>query len=247
MEGRGWIYVPLDKEEWVWSQLEGKWMQNVVMDLEKLSVEASWEQVKRRVREATGEDLGGQLGRVVLWMSPPCRTFTRMDAVNTARGANYRDHSVWSRPPVQGVRGRLARQHDRLVQLWLGIAEEWQRRGGCWFMENPVGSLARRPYYRKAQSLGGVRLREVHYCVYGRGDQKPTHILTGGSTWEPRRGVGGRCPGEGKCLAMVGRRHMASVTGRRAGERERPKGRGSGAAKSAVPELLWEEVLGSLA
>ena len=110
-------------------------------------------------------------------------------------------------------------------------------------MENPVGSLARRPYFRRMHISGRARLWEVHYCAYGRRDQKPTHVLTAGGSWKPTRGKQGRCLGEGRCHAMVGRRHHASVAGRRAGERERLVGRGCRAARSAVPGLLWREVL----
>ena len=246
VERRGWLYVPLDREEWVWSQLEGGWVQNVVKDLRGLEVDRAWESVQEVVLEKLGLHLGGQLGRVVLWMSPPCRTFSRMDAVNVGRKENYRDHGVWCRPPVRGKRGALAREHDALVERWLAVAERWREQGAVWFLENPVGSLVRRPYFCRALKREGVRLREVHYCAYGRRGMKPTHILTGGSSWEPRRGRGGKCLGQGKCHAMVGRKHRASVAGRRAGERERPMGRGSKAARSAVPQLLWEEVLDSL-
>ena len=244
-ERRGWLYIPLDLVEWVWSQEAGGWVRNLVMDLGQMVEGEAWERIVDLVREEWGLQLGGQLGKVVLWMSPPCRTFSRMDAVNVKRGRNYRDHTVWERPPVKGRRGNLAREHDRLVQLWLRVAECWGRRGVAWFMENPVGSLARRPYYRKVAEREGVRVVEVHYCAYGRRDQKPTHILTAGSSWEPECGDGGRCPGPGVCHAMVGARHVASVAGRRAGERERPKGRGSRAARSAVPAMLWEEILGA--
>jgi hypothetical protein len=65
---------------------------------------------------------------------------------------------VWFRRPqgrpeaasgqTQCVKGKMAGSADRLVQLWLQVALLWAVHGAQWAMENPEGSLARRPYMR---------------------------------------------------------------------------------------------------
>jgi hypothetical protein len=106
-------------------------------------------------------------------------------------------------------------------------------------MENPEGSLARRPYMRRAVKGRVVRQVRVDYCAYGRKDMKPTHIWTSMWSWVPKGSTGdGRCQGQGKCHAMTGAKHKESVTG---GKRKRGGGQGTRAAKSAVPVQLLEE------
>ena len=57
-------------------------------------------------------------------------------------------------------------------------------------MENPEGSLARRPYMRSAVREQVVRQVWVDYCAYGRKDTKPTHIWTSVWSWVPKESTG---------------------------------------------------------
>ena len=239
----GDLYVPLDTVRWVYSRKEGMMVENLVMDLSLGRAEDRWSQIRVLVLEQLGVDLGAQpSSSVLLWMSPPCKTFSRADSSNRNRGCGYRDHRHRSgtRPPmrVKGrltVHGKLAAAHDRMVALWLEVAWVWQLRGARWAMENPVGSLVRRPYMRAVDRY----LRQVDYCAYGRDDMKPTNIWTSVSGWNPKGTTGnGKCMGKGRCPAMQGAKHKRSVTG---GRKVKAVGQGARAAKSAVPEMLLVE------
>lgn len=246
--GPGDLYVPIDRERWVFSQKRGCWVENVVLDLEEVRAGKVWELVRAAVRRALGCDLGRLPStRVVLWMSPPCRTFSKTDASNRnrkdsgGRGCGFRDHRDDTRPPLDrhSAKGKMAGAADRLVQLWLQVALLWAVHGVQWAMENPEGSLARRPYMRAMVGEHVVRQARVDYCAYGRKDMKPTHIWTSVWSWVPRGTTGdGRCQGMGACHAMSGTRHEESVTG---GKKKRGAGQGAKAAKSAVPVQLLEE------
>ena len=54
------LYVPIDKERWVYSQKRGCWVENIVLDLEGVRADRVWELVRTAVREALGCDLGRQ-------------------------------------------------------------------------------------------------------------------------------------------------------------------------------------------
>ena len=115
-----------------------------------------------------------------IWCSPPCRTFTPSDAANAGTSekrilpCNFRDHTDPERPPRQpqhpGDRfAELAALHDELVWSLLVslLASELK-----WIIENPVGSLNRRPYMRAAGTA-----TESHYCAFrGSHYHKPTHL-----------------------------------------------------------------------
>ena len=246
--GREDLYVPIDKERWVFSQKRMCWVENIVLDLEGVRADKVWKLVRTAVREVRGCDLGRQPStRVVLWMSPPCRTFSKADASNRnrkdskGRGCGFRDHKKATRPPLDrhSAKGKMAIAADRLVLLWLQVALLWAEHGVQWAMENPEGSLARRPYMMKMVRELVVRQARVDYCAYGRKDMKPTHIWTSVWSWVQRGTTGdGRCQGRGECHAMSGTRHEESVT---RGKRKRGARQGTKAAKSAVPVQLLEE------
>ena len=244
----GGLYVPLDTVRWVFSQKRRAWVENIVLKIEEVEVDKVWGLLVQVVKDRLRVDLGmQQSNRVLLWMSPPCRTFSRVDATNRNRknkrgeGCGYRDHKKHSRPPLKTVKGRLAARHDRLVKLWVAVGLEWQRQGMQWVLENPVGSLERRPYMVELLKDSGVVMRLVHYCAYGRLDMKPTRVWTSLREWVPRGTTGtGMCLGRGRCTAMVGEGHKESVTGGR--KKKRCRGQGAKAAKSAVPVMLLEEL-----
>jgi hypothetical protein len=125
--------------------------------------------------------LGLSAGSIAyIWCSPPCRTFTPVDATNSTITkkrkvpCNFRDHSHPNRPPRKSLhRGdkfrALAVAHDKMVKsLILSLLS-------CcipWSIENPFGSLARRPYMSRA---GFPTL--VNYCAFvGSYYHKPTHL-----------------------------------------------------------------------
>ena len=236
MEARGLVYVPLDVVEWVWSKARRAWMQNVVVDL-RGSPYQIWLKICLAL-QLRGVSTEGLMRRVLMvWMSPPCRTFSRVDASNRSRGWGYRDHHKRSRPPLKTVRGRLAKDHDELVKEWLAFAAHMRRCGAVWFMENPEGSLQRRPYMRRQSQGVQLVMRLVHYCAFGRQDMKPTNVWTCVLSWVPVGTTGdGRCQGS-QCHAMVDGAHKASVTG---GKRRRGT---QAVTKSAVPELLLREIV----
>jgi hypothetical protein len=175
IEECGFLYIPLDIKRWVFSARLGEWVENVVLDLSKGTGEP--EDMWLRVREAVAQQwnlaLGAQLVTIgMLWMSPLCRTFSNADASNRLKGWGYRNHRIWHRPPLQGtdsVYGRRARQDDALVELWIQLAVLLSHvcPGLVWFLENPVGSLERRPYMAQySEGLDSV-VRTIHYCAYG--------------------------------------------------------------------------------
>ena len=116
-----------------------------------------------------------------LWCSPPCRTFGPTDATNSVptikrpEPCNYRDHTPGNNRPPRVSRfpndpyRALALLHDRLVR---SLVASLLTCGLSWVIENPAGSLARRPYMEKA---GLYTL--VHYCAFvGSYFHKPTHL-----------------------------------------------------------------------
>ena len=115
----------------------GCWVENIVPDLDGVRADRVWDLVRTAVREALGCDLGRQPSMatsVVLWMSPPCRTFSKTDASNRnrkdskGRGCGYRDHKDDLRPPLDrhSAKGKMAVATDKLVQLWMQVALLWE-------------------------------------------------------------------------------------------------------------------------
>jgi site-specific DNA-cytosine methylase len=45
-------------------------------------------------------------------------------------------------------------------------------------IENPRGLLQSMPLMKELESSMELQKVEVHYCAFGRGDQKPTHLWT---------------------------------------------------------------------
>ena len=248
IEGLQLLYIPIDLKRWVYSARLGEWVENVVLDLSKVSggPVAVWRQIRKAVKKQWSLDLGAQLVTIqLIWLSPPCRTFTNVDASNRLLGFGYRDHKKAHRPPLQGedtMYGKIARQDDELMQHWMNTAALWSLAcpGLVWFLENPMGSLERRPYMVRFCETQNVVRRDLDYCSYGRPYRKSTRIWTNARQWVPSgRSGNGRCPGKGLCPQMEGPRHRRSV----AGGSRRVTGKGSVAGKSAVPRQLMLELV----
>ena len=241
----------------------------VVMDLLKIPGEKWIEEICKMAR-VDMDDVE------VVWMSPPCNTFSRTDACNKSEKGEgkhcaFRDHSTEERHPVDwrtagkdceadlgdwgrgGWNGRrtttyygdMARRGDRLAKQ--AIAAVRAMRGTViWIIENPVGSLQRRPYMASVAKW----IHDVHYCVYGGYTWKHTNIWTNNVKWVPKGTRGGdgegRCSARGRCEAgRQGKRaqdwkHDLGIAG--AGE-SGIKGKGKKAKQNAVPVELIEEIL----
>ena len=246
MEAEGLMYVPMDKEEWVFSALERTWVQNVVCDLLVDSPEVLLQKVREMVEGWFGK--GQEFSISGLWASPDCRTFTKCDATNRSKGCGYRDHSKDNRPPLQSARtkyGKMAREADLLVKGVLKVIKQWNKRFKemRWCIENPVGSLAKREYMQEGVWRQPRQLREIHYCAYGHPYHKPTHIWTNNLLWEPEGDTGtGQC--ERRCQAggwsQTGRwKHTYGIA--RESDRE-IQGKGRQAWKNMVPQQLHKEL-----
>ena len=248
-EERGLEYVGLDIRRDVYSVLSGGWVRNVAIDLLSATEEGVWAAVRTEVR---GRGLRGRVVLRFLEGGPCCRTFSKMDQVNAERRCNYREHSVWERPPVRG-RGKYTKaavEGDKGVQRFRAFAVWAEGRGGLWgwMMENPVGLLQYRPFAQ--EGVWGsrvVRRMQVDLCAYGHYYMKPTHIWTTVRGWRPR---GERAEGNGKCGQKC---RMGSWVGGRWKHRfgigvESTRARGGVGrreAKQAIPHLLHREILGA--
>lgn len=182
---------------------------------------------------------------MLVWSSPPCRTFSPADYSNITRNNNFRDPTDPMRGPTvtNPQKAAMAREHDRLVlKIWdlyaYAEAHAPRVRG---MMENPQGLLARRDYMQTLPE--GWRRDLVDQCSFGRDYKKSTHL------WHNFRGLQlrGRT-GDGLCHALCGKgrfengyfKHFKAI----AMEPIRgPRGAGHTKEKNALPAELLEEVL----
>ena len=155
------------------------------MDLLELTPDMLWQLVCDEVYRRVGEAVEVQV--LLLAMSPCCKTFSKADSSNTSRGHNYRLHGLAhpERPPKETTseKGKEAMKADEMVQQGIEVARwmqaamarpDWEMQV---YMENPVGSLWRRPYIRDWEfEKDVVKKFEVHYCTYDHVYHKPTHI-----------------------------------------------------------------------
>ena len=127
--------------------------------------------------------------------------------MNVAKGNNYRLHGKadvrGTRPPKDSTsdKGKIAHEADLMVQRGIQLASylaNCQSAHMSLYMENPVGSLAKRHFMVDWVESGQVRQMEVHYCAYDHCYHKPTNIWTNMKWWEPKGSTGtGKC--EEKC------------------------------------------------
>ena len=81
----------------------GKWVHNVVMDYTKHSPEEVWEKACEVVKEKM-QDCGwrGKISIGLLWISPPCHTYSPSQIINFDKGRAYRDHRTKNKDLVKG-------------------------------------------------------------------------------------------------------------------------------------------------
>ena len=209
----------------------------------------------------------------VVWVSasPECQTFSVRDASNSnkevlgpdggyvRRNVCYRDWANNCDPLVREVsddyygKYTTAVAADNCVKNLLLILNDVRVEYPSvhWMVENPLGGLSRRPYMLQWMEEAGVKLQVVDYCAYEHYIQKPTHVWTTLSDWEPQgRSGNGRC---GQCIAscLYGFvnpetgcwKHLYSI-GNDPGRGFRGEHRMS--YRHAVPHLLHCELLGHL-
>jgi hypothetical protein len=200
----------------------------------------------------------------LVWASPPCETYTRLDASNISRSNHHRDHDTEHKEaravadcytPEDFKKRQKALDHDRLTA---GVTEGFveDNRGGekyPYAMENPHGMLARRQFMQLESWVRVASRKLVHYCNYGGQFHKPTDIWSSLANWVP----GGRS-GCGQCcqLCNVGRWQwveketrktgMQYVHDKQIGGHTDKKGCGVGSQKQQrwkVPSELLEEIV----
>ena len=223
----------------------------IIMDLSDSQVE----DVIQTVCEAAGITKA-QVAAVLA--SPPCETFSHADATNISRGFNFRQHDNPLKPPrkltgqdsKQAIAKReTAQNHDKMIlKLTQELVRFHREYGGEIVVENPVGSLDKRPFMQLANWLQTVVRHTVMYCAYGYRYMKPTHIWTTLRNWRPE-GI----TGNGKCGGKCGQgerhqqekrqtfRHWEQI----AGTNDRLPAGGKKQIWS-LPELLTEEIMNAL-
>ena len=123
----------------------------VIMDLSDKEIDD--------VIEAVCEAAGINKDEVAAMLSSPlCETYSHADATNISRDFHHRQHDNPEKPPRKSEVGdtaqaiakrKKAQNHDRMIlrltQQLIKFREEY---GAEIVMENPVGSLAKRPFMR---------------------------------------------------------------------------------------------------
>ena len=137
---------------------------------------------------------------LLVWSSPPCRTFSPADPSNLSRNNNFRDHSQPTKPPTRTnpEKARIAVEHDRLVQRILEFYEYCEIVGlECnTVMENPRGSLGVREYMQPEALPREMEKVTIDQCAFGREYKKRTDLWHDLKLWKPQGYTGdGRCGG----------------------------------------------------
>ena len=245
------MYIGLDIQKWVFSHAMKGWVRNLQVDLMQLKPWELWEIVCEEARRRAGPDVEVVLR--LLAMSPCCKTFSKADSSNTTRGNNYRLHgqNFPERPPKDETSDKGKEAHDADLMVKKGIAlAKWAKKhlkragkGVSIYMENPVGSLCRRPYMVRWEESKMVKKEEVHYCAYDHVYHKPTHIWTTMKRWKKKGRTGtGMCSkkcraGQWKGNQWVHRYKIAQASSLAKG------GIGRKAFKNMMPKMLHMEML----
>ena len=109
-------------------------------------------------------------------------------------------------------------------------------------LENPVGSLRKRPFMQTVAWMGAVTMHAVHYrdCAFGGDFYKPTNIWTT-FDWEPK---GNTDNGKGTCAKGHDKEKHEYVIGRPANRRmPRPAYKQK---EWAMPKLLREDLMDAI-
>ena len=153
-----------------------------------------------------------------VFAGPPCETYSPADACNISRGNEYRNHADANKGPrgwstVHCEADKLKRErailHDNMItNVIRSIVEERKHNEFEVVLENPVGSLKKRPFMQTEEWKELTDLKTVDYCAYGAEVRKSTNIWTTMRDWTSRgKTVNGRC----KCCEHTGEKQHAKV------------------------------------
>ena len=178
---------------------------NLLMDLRRAAQPAAAQLIK---------DICKKLGikrsqlRAIL-ASPPCNSYTRLDAVNIERGNNFREPKK-PYPPRKCdgslksiIKRQIAQEHDDMVSNLLDsiLADKADGYSYDFCIENPRGMLRHRPYMNTNEWLTASDLVTTDYCVHDHPFQKPTDLWHSfGEKWQPKG-----LTGDGKCHQKCGK------------------------------------------
>jgi len=156
-------------------------------------------------------------------------------------GNNYRKLEEGF-PPVDGIKGNKAKQHDELVKKIKRVLDIV----GRYVMENPRGGLEKMPFMADWEDS---RKHVVELCAYIWPFRKETNLWVQGIRWKPKGTTGsGRC--EGKCgqgdtdpLTRRFKHFMTLATDPQKG----PRGVGATSQTCGIPNGLIKEILVAVA
>ena len=112
-------------------------------------------------------------GRVFVWASPPCETYSVANWSNLTRMFHYREQGEGHPPRKDGSKyGLRAAGHARLVKIILGIMDEvkWGA------LENPTGGSEKQLYMLQWDA----KKHKVNLCAYRWPYRKATTVWTQG-------------------------------------------------------------------
>ena len=241
------LYLPYDRQEWVYSGATGEWVQNLVADLMLLSPQQLWRRMQRDAEVILGEPVDLEI--LMMGMGVCCKTFSKADSSNITRGHNYRDHShEFLRPPKDytSQKGKAAAAADEMVKKAIQVAKWFSKELRAQvFMENPVGMLCRQEYMTEWVATGMVKVFEVDYCAFRHMYMKPTHIWTTMQDWVPLGTTKtGRCSNRctaGEWSLTTGKwNHVFKIA---QGSWQAAGGKGRKARKNMMPLMLQQELM----
>ena len=122
-----------------------------------------------------------------VFAGPPCETYSPADACNISRGNEYRNHADVNKGPrewstVHCEADKLKRErailHDNMIKnLIQSIVEERKHNDFEIVLENPVGSLRKRPFMQTEEWKELTDLKNSGLLrVRSRGEEKHQHM-----------------------------------------------------------------------
>ena len=155
---------------------------------------ASREEYQKKIEEQVG----------IVFASPPCETFSSASNISRDNFHRDRDHNDPTKPPrkLEGctnpaatAKRTKALQHDYMVNNMFQSFFKDKGEGYSYktIIENPVGSLRKRPYMLGERMQKEFTRTTVDYCAFGKPYRKSTDIWTT-FVWMPNGSTGsGRC------------------------------------------------------